>query len=614
VEAAQIAAQYERQRDVLEEPHIKELITLAKLVCSLTTEQIHYQQELLVEALAADFWGIERKVIWQLAIEADERRKNGKSGRWLDAMLESDDQRLKELATWLLDVAARAQIEPLNNLIDELIGPEQKSEKFSSPFRQFYFHKDSYQENPQKYLQFLGSLNTFINKVRSFVAKLETPKLADLVECVNLHEKHQLAITDTSPSLSGNQAITLISAHKAKGLEFDTVFVINCQESIWSKAQGHDLIAFPKNLAIDPSGETIDDYLRLFFVALTRAKRHLYLTSYTHNDNGKASLRLPFLEALQVESFVHDIAREHKQIDITATIKSLESSLFGVGKINIDEQSILQPLLNKYILSVTHLNTFLNITRGGPQTFFEQNLLRFPQAKTALASYGTAMHATMEAIYSHLKKTGVVPTLNQAKEFYQEKLTKENLPAQVLEQYLDKGNETLRVYLLTASKHLDPSHLIEVDFRMQQVMIGSTQITGKIDKVVPQEEDKAWEVYDFKTGNPARDWKGKDEKEKIKLHGYKRQLVFYKLLVESSRDYNNYQVKLGSLEFLNPTKAGEIVVLPYQITDTDVERMKKLIVAVDKKIRSLDFPDVSSYEESLTGIMQFEDDLINGKI
>jgi hypothetical protein len=36
----------------------------------------------------------------------------------------------------------------------------------------------------------------------------------------------------------------------------------------------------------EPSGDTEDDKLRLFYVAITRAKRHLYLTSYQTKENG----------------------------------------------------------------------------------------------------------------------------------------------------------------------------------------------------------------------------------------------------------------------------------------------------------------------------------------
>jgi hypothetical protein len=118
----------------------------------------------------------------------------------------------------------------------------------------------------------------------------------------------------------------------------------------------------------------------------------------------------------------------------------------------------------------------------------------------------------------------------------------------------------------------------------------------------------------FKTGKYQRDWDEKDQNKKIQLHNYKRQLIFYKLLVENSRDFHAYKVNNGYLEFLSPTSDEEMIILPYAITDEDVERLKKLIVAVYGKIQNLDFLDVNGYEPTLDGIIQFEDDLINGSI
>jgi ATP-dependent exoDNAse (exonuclease V) beta subunit len=43
-----------------------------------------------------------------------------------------------------------------------------------------------------------------------------------------------------------------------------------------------------------PAGDSEDDYLRLFYAAITRAKHNLYLTSYERTDDGKESHRLRF--------------------------------------------------------------------------------------------------------------------------------------------------------------------------------------------------------------------------------------------------------------------------------------------------------------------------------
>jgi fructose-specific phosphotransferase system component IIB len=65
---------------------------------------------------------------------------------------------------------------------------------------------------------------------------------------------------------------------------------------------------------------------------------------------------------------------------------------------------------------------------------------------------------------------------------------------------------------------------------------------------------------------------------------------------------------------LSPTPQNKMQFLSYKITNEDVKRLKKLIVAVDKKIKKLDFPDISEYKQTIDGIISFENDLIDGNI
>jgi len=530
-------------------------------------------------------------------------------------MLKSSNVQLKNIAEWFLDVSNKVKTHSLEVLIDDLIGPSEEKEFFTSPFRRYYFGKDQYKENPRVYLQFLSGLSAFINAIKLYSAKIGAPRLIDMINYVDMYKKHKIPIIDTSPYMSGTNAVTLLSAHKAKGLEFDTVFVINCQEDIWAKPQKSEMILFPKNLSIDPAGDTLDDYLRLFYVARTRAKRHLYATSYIRKENGKNSLRVPFLEPAFFKGLSSKIQSVRQNISAQKAVNVLEKAVFKtVSPIAIDEKSVLKPLADNYIMSVTHLNNFLNVSRGGPYFFFEQNFLRFPQAKTASMSYGTAMHVTMEAIYAYLQINKKLPALKEVKTIFQANLEREKMGKEDFKKYFAKGNNTWKAYFETAKDRINASHWIETNFRTQQVMIENAHITGKIDKIIPDKEKKILDVYDFKTGKYHKDWKGKGQAQKIQLHGYKRQLVFYKVLVEGSRDYSSYKVNMGYLEFLSPAPENKMLLLPYKITNEDVQRLKKLIVAVNKKIKKMDFPDISKYRQSINGIIDFENDLINGNI
>jgi DNA helicase-2/ATP-dependent DNA helicase PcrA len=120
-------------------------------------------------------------------------------------------------------------------------------------------------------------------------------------------------------------------------------------------------------------------------------------------------------------------------------------------------------------------------------------------------------------------------------------------------------------------------------------------------------------VFDFKTGKPASNWKGSDVFEKIKLHKYRQQLLFYKLLVENSASYQSrLRVETGRLEFIEADANGRLSPgLELKYDPDELDRFLKLITAVWKRIMGLDFPDTSQYPRTLEGILQFEDDLIN---
>ena len=81
-------------------------------------------------------------------------------------------------------------------------------------------------------------------------------------------------LKEQAKNAQGNEGVALLTMHGAKGLEFDTVYVIAANEGIipYKKAQIED---------------EIEEERRLFYVAMTRAKKQLTI-SYTKEKNGKA--------------------------------------------------------------------------------------------------------------------------------------------------------------------------------------------------------------------------------------------------------------------------------------------------------------------------------------
>ncbi|HEY4492595.1 MAG TPA: ATP-dependent helicase, partial [Acidobacteriota bacterium] len=407
--SAHVPVAYERQQNVLREPHILQLIAMARYVDSVMKKNAD-ADELLPEILSFPFWNISRQTVWELSVTAYKERKP-----WLAVMRESGGQ-LTAIADFFTDLGARATYQTAEEILHELLGgaeqimPDEDNDEtvpvrhdMFSPFRSYYFGKNSFEKQRVQYLQFLSSLQSFVGALREY-RRGKPVMVRDMLAFVDMHEKNNAQINNTSPFVNDANAIQLMSAHKAKGLEFETVFVINCQEDVWADAGRGRNVPLPANLPISPAGDTLDDQLRLFYVAITRAKRMLYLTSYHLDQRGKESSKLGFLAPAEgaPQLFSSEFVTIENMGATPEDILITQWSSRHAGPFVPDEKALLTPLLETYQLSVTHVQNFLNIADGGPLAFFEKNLLRFPEPKTASSALGSAMHNTIQRIYKHL--------------------------------------------------------------------------------------------------------------------------------------------------------------------------------------------------------------------
>lgn len=87
--------------------------------------------------------------------------------------------------------------------------------------------------------------------------------------------------------------------------------------------------------------------------------------------------------------------------------------------------------------------------------------------------------------------------------------------------------------------------------------------------------------------------------------------MFYKLLVEHSRNYNTYTVENGCLQFVEPTRDGDIIGLDASFNREELDRFAQLLQKIWHCITTVHLPDTSGYDQTYAGIVQFEQDLLN---
>lgn len=620
LDALNVPYTYTRKENVFDEKHVQELITLCRLLATVG-DTTHTRDDLLPEILAFPFWGLDRIAIWRVAEHA--KRENIS---WLSAMEQSSDAHIHDLAQFLIELGIASQTSPLEIILDTLIGskdiplstesPDDDSDTFlpqtlelnttfTSPYKEYYFGKDALKENASTYIQFLSSLRVFMRALREY-KEGEGLRAHDVGGFVDMHTSYNIALINDTPFAHNENSVQLLTSHGAKGLEFAYVFIVSVNDSIWAGSKKGSKLSFPVNLPLASAGDGEDDFIRLFYVALTRARHTLYITH--HNTP------LRFLSTSELPDTERNVAHVE-----TPELLAHGLSVYHAPPFAKDERALLEKVVEGYMLSPTHLNNFLDLTKGGPMMFLEQNLLRFPQAKNASGVYGTAIHKALEDAHIITRKEGEVPTLEVLIASFTRELKRGRLQDFEEEKLLARGEKVLEQYYTLKKKDIKGEHLVELNFAKQTVMIDDALFTGKIDMVIENEE-KEWVVVDLKTGKGFSDW---DEPklsvyDELKLRHYRYQLMMYKLLVENSRDYRDNTVTEGVLEFTEEVADNRIATLSLSFDSTEaqneVRRLRKLAVAVYKKIVALDFPDTSKYEETLEGIKEFEEDLIEGSI
>lgn len=630
-----LTVNYERHDDILEQDIIQALDKLARVVTAIHQNNLDTANSLLPEVIAHPAFGFSALDIWRLSLHAYKNRQ-----LWLESMLANST--FRAFGEWLLERAKDVPNLPLEEQLDKLLGLEAGATPIDSVQRlqperpqtpgakrgvdrdgsgaysneepslnslaAHYFSPEALAQNPDAYLTTLESLRTLRQKLRDRATDA-TPMLADFLEFIDLHRSTKTRLTHIRPQASAlGGAINLMTAHKAKGLEFPHVFVIGAIDSAWGeKVRSRSrLIRYPANLQLQPAGASYDERLRLFFVAMTRAKTTLTMTYSQTNDAGSDTMIASFLTD-HTPTIIPAADTPAAQITVAQTDWSTRLS----APITAELKDVLAPTLETYKLSVTHLNNFLDVSRGGPQNFLLNNLLRFPSAKNPAASYGTAIHASLQQLHNLLRADHRLPPTERILHYFRTSLESQHLPPDDFELYLDKGTAALTAFLDAKSSDFHDTELAELDFAHQGVIVGGARLTGKLDVADIDKNNKTIFVTDYKTGKPSHSWKGTSDYEKIKLHKYRQQLMFYQLLVESSRDYGNFSFTGARLQFVEPDmKTGDILSLEDTFSREELAEFARLIGVVWRRITALELPNISEYSADYKGMMQFEEDLL----
>ena len=424
--------------------------------------------------------------------------------------------------------------------------------------------------------ELLQHLATFADFTVAEVARRPRIMLGDLLETLRQMDENRIQLPLRS-HLDQAEAVLLVTAHSAKGLEFDKVWLLDCAETQWGKGRGNkSQFKLPDTLTYTGAESEDEARRRLFFVAITRAKTEVVISVADQNTKGKAQQRVSFVDELVAEAglVIEQAGLTAKETAATVALQlqpSDQSRLPGL------EASAIAELLKDFRLSVSALYSYLHC----PTAFFYEKLLRVPDLEREQTLYGSALHDALETYFLRMKRDtmNMFPSQEELLYNFEQALGKRRglLRPESFDKRLRQGQRELARYYDVYQKTWLTD--VEVELLIRNVEVDGIPLVGMIDRVDILSD--AWvRVVDYKTSGSGKQALNKKTKAPTASnpHGgsYWRQLNFYKLLYDN-RPGNIRRVKEGKISFLLVNSAGEQPEVGVSMGPKDQEALRAIM-------------------------------------
>lgn len=440
----------------------------------------------------------------------------------------------------------------------------------------------------------LNLLNTFFDQAKTMSYADTTLNLSAFLDNLQTLKKHSVKIP-LQPLDLDSDTITLTTAHKAKGLEWQHVYLYRCIDKKWGNNPSYQLLKLPPQLLQFSSVEDPNqEEKRLFYVSLTRSKQSLTLTSASQYQSSTGTR--PAIPSAFISSLPSRLIKKTKTTSIEANNKTIVQKLFmpppSISKSSPQEKKYLKPIIDNFKLSVTALNTYLEC----PYKFKLNNLYRIPRTKDVHLAFGTAVHQALEEFYLHYQKTEKIPSKKDLLESFEQALQKEILSPQDHKDRLSYGKQILTHYYRFHQPNLSLPLKVESKFgysAYSKCYLDDIPLLGKVDRIDLLSPKKV-HLVDYKTGSPKT--KGQIAgTTKDSTGSLKRQLVFYKLLSQLDKRFP-HTVSSVELDFVEaPYKKQKTGKFSFEVSPQEVSQLKKTIKDSFNQIRRFSFPRTQEY-------------------
>ncbi len=500
--------------------------------------------------LAAPHWKLAPRDLVRLVERAD---KNHRRPIWeeIESTLGQDQEqlaggsepqawlpgtRLTELRQMIEGLRHSAKRKTATELLDELIESLELAPLPSEADRQY--------------------LERLVRFVKEWERKSEQKQLRDFIEYLNFFDELDGEICLDEEI--ADDAVQLMTVHSAKGLEFPYVFILRLTKGDFPSGSRKPVFEFPAELMKEekPQGDfQIQEERRLFYVALTRARQTLTLSTVINKrkkpspflDDFLMNARIQKFDTLQSTPVVH--IPPSREIAGPAPDSADPSQLFGPDRENAKAysrvalwaKSFHPPRPEPLQLSASAIDTY---ERCAMKYMFQQlwGIRGGPHAQT---TFGNVMHTAIKELVGEIRRSGRLP-FEEAVAIYEREWSAAGFTDDYHEQqYRRAGREQLEAFYKTYSA--SPADVVHQEKRFELPLEHEVMVTGRMDQV-NRIANGGIEIVDYKTGRP-RDEKKAAEDLQLSIYALAAEevlditpsrLVFYNLTtneaIATSRD------------------------------------------------------------------------------
>ncbi|MEO5891367.1 MAG: PD-(D/E)XK nuclease family protein [Ferruginibacter sp.] len=545
--------------------------------------------DLLFEILHFDFFKVPVFEITSLAIEAGNKKRSITAKAMRQLLLD----RVNRPARDLFDIGISNELKGVSAILEKLIANVANStplELFENIIIDISIKSYIGQNHNSNWL--IQLLATFTDFIRIEVSREPRLQLTDLLEVIDTMQKENISLPVTRTTGNLNN-IQLIDAKEIVALQFDYVFISGANAPL---AKADDWVNYiykiPGTFLIPPDQTHGTSLLPLIYPGQLTSLPQLTISFAKFDDKNKPLEPAAFAtEIISCQSTPLQIIEIN---DNGLKDKVAFHSIRLQPEIAQPEKGIISPLLSRFVISVSSLNSYLNCPLG----FYYKNIIRIPAARNEAMEFGSAVHYALEKLFKKMsagdqltgratKQYQFSPVAEMVADFESYLHSRRSFfTSESFDRRLQYGNLVLRNYY---KHYIDNwNKVVSIERNISGVSINGVPLKGKLDKL--EFDGTVVNIVDYKTGDleKARSKLKPPNEDDPNGGDYWRQAVFYKILVDNY-EQKKWKVRSVEFDFIEPGIDNKYYKENILFTAADVETVKQQITNAWRKIQACEF-------------------------